>query len=87
MDSSNFIAKITRTKSYLLHPAKGLNNDPAMLVAEFDSVLKHFQLKSKKTTSSLPTAPPSKLSTYEQTYQSPMMTTSPSPAKKSLPCY
>jgi hypothetical protein len=45
MDSTDFIAKITRTKSYL-HPAKGLKDDPAAvaLVAEFDTVLKQFQI-------------------------------------------
>ena len=44
MDSSDFIAKITRTKSYL-HPTKGLKDDRTTLalVAEFDSVLKQFQ--------------------------------------------
>jgi hypothetical protein len=45
MDSNDFIAKITWSKSYL-HPAKGLKDDPAAvaLVAEFDAVLKQFQL-------------------------------------------
>jgi hypothetical protein len=44
MESDDFIAKITRTKSYL-HPTTGLKDDyPTMhLVAEFDSVLKKFQ--------------------------------------------
>jgi hypothetical protein len=44
MDSTDFIAKITRTKSYL-HPAKGLKDDPAAvaLIAKFDGVLIQFQ--------------------------------------------
>jgi hypothetical protein len=45
MDNNNFIAKKTRTKSYL-HPAKGLKDDPATvaLIAAFDAALKQFQL-------------------------------------------
>jgi hypothetical protein len=44
MESSDFIAEIKRTKSYL-NPAKGLKDDYAMmhLIAKSDSVLKQFQ--------------------------------------------
>ena len=44
MENSDFVAKITRTKSYL-HPAKGLKDDytTVHLIAKFDTVLKQFQ--------------------------------------------